>query len=96
MIVQRGNFLLFVTLAVAAAAVTPAGGANSDAWGWDGRQRYAKRRVHPGFLRGMDQAIPRHRAAAIGPRPGDEQVTPAANFRYQRPASAGDERPARG
>src|ERR1700719_4041232 len=53
-------------------------GANGGACGYADRYRYAKRRIDPGFLRLMEPRIlERPRAAAIGSRPGEEQVAPA-------------------
>jgi hypothetical protein len=51
-------------------------GASGGARGRASQWRYARLRVHPGFLGRMGPPVPRYRAAAIGSRPGDEQVAP--------------------
>ena len=93
MIVQR-DFVLLATLAAAAAmpawgqTVAPEVGPASSA-----TQTAAS---IPDFLRPVESSIlARLRAAAIGSRPGGEQVAPEASFGCRRPAPAGCERPAR-
>ena len=52
-----------------------------------GKQRCARRRIHPGFLGGMDPPVlARLRPAAVGCRSGGEQVAPAQRRRQQQSA----------
>ena len=88
---RQRNFLLFVTLA--AAAATPALAQTVTSGGRTGQQRNERRRIDPGlFPRLESPGLSLVRAAGIGSRPGDEQVALAAaarrRFRHGGPSSA--------